>query len=381
MRVGELVLRLDWWGGRVRSLLFDLVLAAAAIAAALTESRPAPPMALLVPLAVVGFGALVVRRRFPLVAFAVGLAGLFGGLHLIPVLIGLHAVASRYGPAARTWVVVAVALVGFVFADGAEDLDEWQLLLLVGSLIVLTPTLLGLWSFQRRKLLAALRDRAEHAERERDLLAERAVADERRRIAREMHDVVAHRVSVIALQAGALSVTPGGERTAEVAEVIRKTSATALTELRDMLRVLRDDTSDSPAPAPALGGIDALARDFRATGADVDLDLPDSLPDASGAVGRAAYRVVQEALTNAGKHAPGAPVRVSVGAVDDDLVVEVSNRGGGRHPAAVPGSGYGLIGMRERVALAGGAVRSGPAPGGGYVVRAQFPLRSDDENP
>ncbi len=345
------------------------------------RQRPAPPPALHIPVAVVTVVALVVRRKFPLVAFAVGVAGLFGGLHLMPLLIGIHAVASRYGPTVRTWVAAGVAFVAFVFGNGTDDLDEWQLLVLVSGLAVLAPALLGLWSFQRRTLLAALRDRAEHAERERDLLAERAVAEERRRIAREMHDVVAHRVSVIALQAGALSVTPGGERTAEVAEVIRKTSATALTELRDMLRVLRDDTLDSPSPAPALDGVGTLARDFRATGTDVDLDLPDPLPDAPGAVGRAAYRVVQEALTNAGKHAPGAPVRVALGAADGDLVVEVVNRVTGDHQASVPGSGYGLIGMRERVALAGGSVRSGRTAGGEYLVEARFPLRTDDENP
>lgn len=238
---------------------------------------------------------------------------------------------------------------------------------------------------QRHTLLNALRERARQAERERDLLAERAVAAERRRIAREMHDVVAHRVSTIALQAGALSVTAPDERTIETAEVIRQVSAQALTELREILNVLRHDQPESADGVHGVqsdGSVQAdvatLVRDCVAAGGNIHLHAATEIPVVTGAVRRAVYRVAQEALTNAAKHAPHA--RVDIRLVDEqgELQLTVTNRRGGKRPSghAVPGSGYGLLGMRERVTLVQGNLHTGPTLEGGYRVHAAFPLVS-----
>ncbi|MFD9736529.1 sensor histidine kinase [Umezawaea sp. NPDC059074] len=363
---------LTWWDGRVRSLLFDVAVAAVVTWFGVAGHAFTPA---LVAWGVVAFAGLLVRRRFPLVAVGAAVVVLVFGPNLAPPLVAAYSLASRYGPALRTWIGTAVILAALLITTWVSS-DEWDPLSLVIVVFVALPVVAGLWTFQRRTLLAALNDRAEQAERERDLLAERAVTAERRRIAGEMHDVVAHRVSVIALQAGALKLTTDDEHVGKIAEVIRTSSTAALTELRDVLRVLRDD-GDAPTPrhSPALHGVAKLVEEFRSAGARVDLALPDVVPETSDAVGRAAYRVVQEALTNAGKHAPGAPVRVEVVASDDAVAVEVTNRdpGGARTPVGATGAGYGLVGMRERVALAGGTVRSGPTDGGGYVVSARFP--------
>jgi len=362
---------LDWWGGRVRSLLFDLLLAGAVVWAG-AEGDPVTP--LMVAGAVATFAGLVVRRRFPLVAVAAAAVGLTIDPYLVPTFVALYSTASRFGPAVRTWAAVGVLFGVIEVVVWTHEDHRWDPAELITVVFVALPALAGLWTLQRRSLLAALRDRADQAERERDLLAERAVAAERRRIAGEMHDVVAHRVSVIALQAGGLTLTSDDEHVGRVAEVIRTNSTAALTELRDMLRVLREDTDAPPSRhRPALDGVENLVEEFRSAGAEVDLVLPDAVPETSDVVGRAAYRVVQEALTNAGKHAPGASVRVTVVASDEDVAIEVANRAAGTARSGVTGSGYGLVGMRERVALAGGTVRSGPTDGGGYVVSARFP--------
>lgn len=362
---------LAWWDGRVRSLLFDLLLSGAVVWAGV-QGDPVTPLA--VAGAATTFAGLLVRRRFPLVAVAAAVVGTALDPYLVPTLVAVYSTASRYGPAVRTWAAAAVCFGAIEVVVWTSEGHRWDPAELITVVFVALPALGGLWTFQRRTLLAALRDRAVQAERERDLLAERAVAAERRRIAGEMHDVVAHRVSVIALQAGGLTLTSDDEHVGRVAEVIRTNSTAALTELRDMLRVLREDTDAPPSRhRPALDGVENLVEEFRSAGAEVDLVLPDAVPETSDVVGRAAYRVVQEALTNAGKHAPGASVRVTVVASDDDVAVEVANRAAGDARTDVTGSGYGLVGMRERVALAGGTVRSGPTDGGGYVVSARFP--------
>ncbi|MDA3624821.1 histidine kinase [Saccharopolyspora sp. WRP15-2] len=385
---------LTWWDGKFRSLALDVAVALSAAffvdrveRVSLTGADEERRLVLLGVLVVVAL-ALLVRRRFPWLAVAAS-----AGAVLTPTTaatgiftpIAMYTIARRRGPGAQLWTATEI-----VFAANGTQLiwgphgplwdSPLRALPYIAYTVMLSasPVLLGLWLRQREKLLAALQERAEQAERERDLLAERAVATERRRIAREMHDVIAHRCSVISLQAGALSVSAPDERTGEVAEVIRKTSATALTELRSMLRVLRDDDAEHRGETPddpTVGSIEALVADSIESGANIRLDMPEQLPETSGEVGRAAYRVVQEALTNAAKHAPHSAVRVEVAAEGEELVVAVSNqRGRSTDTDAVPGSGYGLIGMRERVTLAGGTLRTGWAEDGGYRVRAMFPL-------
>ncbi|WP_328603201.1 histidine kinase [Amycolatopsis sp. NBC_00345] len=319
------------------------------------------------------FVVFLLRRRYPLsTALAGDALSWFVPTALLPPTFLLYNVAARRGPKWPTAVAVVGSLVLLIAFHPPKDLAAWESTGVVSVVFIVLPLLAGLWMYQRAALLEALRGRADQAERERDLLAERSVAAERRRIAREMHDVVAHRVSIVALQAGALSVRAPDEETGQLAEVIRESSAAALTELRDILQVLRDDAPDpSSLPSPTLAGVARLAEDLTAAGARIVADLPEPLPRVADQVGRAAYRIVQESLTNAAKHAPGATIHVRLGLEDGRLVVEVANPLGAS--AGLPVSGYGLIGMRERVTLAGGALRNGPDGAGRYVVRASFP--------
>jgi signal transduction histidine kinase len=368
---------LGWWDGRFRSLCFDLLVTAMVLQG--ISVHHAASALLAVCALVVCAPALLLRRRFPWLAVAATVLVAFTGAVSWMACVAGYTAARRWGPGRRLWIAsgsLSLAMIPGYYRVLAESADRLAYVVVVPLLAVAASVLLGLWVFQRGALLASLRDRAEQAERERDLLAERAVEAERRRIAREMHDVVAHRVSVISLQAGGLSVSAPDDRTAQIAEVIRRTSASALSELRDVLKVLRDHQPQAPGSgAPALDGIATLVDDAAAAGANLRADLPDPLPEVSGAVGRAAYRVVQEALTNAAKHAPHAAIRVTLDVAEDRLQVTVTNRrGAGGHTFAVPGSGYGLIGMRERVTLAGGTLRTGGTDDGGYRVRAVFPL-------
>lgn len=368
---------LAWWDGKLRSLLFDLVVAAN-VARFGVDLDGVTTLDVLVMVAV--GCCFLLRRRLPWIAMAGAVAHASVSVVAVAGTVGLYSMVRRHGPGVQTWGAVA-AMIGLQIYNTHQMPERAGLLefIVVPLLPTATALALGMWRYQRAQLVETLRDRAEQAERERDLLAERAVTAERRRIAREMHDVVAHRVSVISLQAGALTVSAPDERTADVSETIRTTSATALTELREMLRVLRDDTTtESPESeltnTPAVTGIRTLIGQGRAAGANVAMEAPESPPEVSDEVSRAAYRIVQEALTNAAKHAPYAPVRVRIGTSGTDLVLDVVNaRSYSSTGETVPGSGYGLIGMRERVTLAGGYLQCGTTADGGYGVRAVFP--------
>ena len=235
--------------------------------------------------------------------------------------------------------------------------------------------------------MRSLQERAAHLEAERRLQVEQARAAERRRIAREMHDVLAHRVSLLSLHAGALEFRPDAspEEVAEAAGVIRASAHAALEELRDVVGVLRDeDPREAPEPPqPTLADLGALVDECRAAGMRVNLALEEAatVPDLPGTLGRTAYRVVQEGLTNARKHAPGAAVDVAVRADPGrGIVVEVVSRAAvavGAAPSGgpLPGAGTGLVGLAERVALAGGELRHGPDERGDFVLRAELPWR------
>ncbi len=366
-------MRLAWWDGKRRTLVFD-VLFAALLATGLTLeiSKNDELRWYTFVLVAVPFAGMLVRRRFPLLFMAsTPIAQWWPSAQ---VTIASYTVASRKGlhwQTAVSFVYGSAVLVVWPLNRGISMPES------IGYTVffVLVPTLLGLWVYQRRALLAALRERAEQAERERDLRSERVVVAERRRIAREMHDVVAHRVSAIALQSGALTMTAPDKQTEEVAEVIRKTSTAALTELREILQVLRDELPGEPGHvAPALDAVPVLVADAVDTGLKVNLTLPDPVPEVSPATGRAAYRVVQESLTNATKHAPGVVVTVIITAGKENLTVEVSNPRGVQ-PSEVPGSGFGLLGMQERVSLAGGTLQTG-WDDGVFRVQANLPTKA-----
>ncbi|WP_372666299.1 sensor histidine kinase [Amycolatopsis kentuckyensis] len=366
--------RLSWWDGRVVLLALDVAVAAAVIAVTLTGGDPRDPHpAFYVPAVFISGIALLARRRWPFLVLLVAVACLPAGVTLLPLMVAQYSVAARHGVHWVTGLGVVVAVLAGKVVPALSAPESFTQVVIVLGFFVLGPVLAGLWMHQRAALLAVLRDRADEAERTRTLLADQAVFAERRRIAREMHDVVAHRVTAVALQAGALSLRAPDERTEQAAETIRATSATALDELRAVLRVLRDDAPD-PGPG-VLASLEDLVAEVAATGARVELTLPDPLPAVPDQVGRAVYRVVQESLTNAGKHAPHAAVDVRLAVTGERLAVEVTNRLT-PHGSAVPGSGYGLVGMRERVELAGGDLRTGPTGDGRFRVFARFSVGS-----
>ncbi|MEU5879506.1 histidine kinase [Spirillospora sp. NPDC047279] len=246
------------------------------------------------------------------------------------------------------------------------------------TVVVVGAALLGMYVSARRRVLDALRERAERAEREQHLLAEQARADERARLAAEMHDVVAHRVTLMVLQAGALRVRTRDPETREAAEEMRGTGAKALEELRDVIGLLRrtDEGRDDGETHGPLPDLSTLIAESGSIGVPVDLAEEGDPPLASPVVGRTAYRIVQEALTNVRKHAPGARVRVEVRYRTDGVRLTVLNSA----PDGVPdpglvasGSGAGLSGLGRRVALIGGSFRSGPTADGGFEIDASLP--------
>lgn len=214
----------------------------------------------------------------------------------------------------------------------------------------------GALAAARAAVITSLRERAERAEAEQGRRVAEARAAERAAIAREMHDVLAHRLSLLATYAGALEYRPDQtpERLSQAAGVIRTTVHQALNELRDVIAILRDEPADDLArPVPALSDLPSLVAESRSIGTHVELFDLVSEVDMPGTTGRTAYRVVQEALTNARKHAPGQPVRIALeGEPGERLMIDVSNPIGGA--SVIPGSGTGLVGLTERVRLAGG---------------------------
>ncbi|MFG2786276.1 sensor histidine kinase [Streptomyces sp. NPDC048419] len=248
------------------------------------------------------------------------------------------------------------------------------------ELATLTVIGWGMFVRSKRQLMMSLRERARRAETEAQLRAEQAQRLAREAIAREMHDVLAHRLTLLSVHAGALEFRPGApqEEIARAAGVIRESAHEALQDLREIIGVLRagePDDAGQGRPQPTLAALDALVAECREAGMKVTLASRVSDPaDVPSSVGRTAYRIAQEALTNARKHAPGTEVDVCVtGAPGDGLVVDVRNPAPEGDVPAVPGSGQGLIGLTERATLAGGRLDHGPEPDGGFRVRAWLP--------
>jgi signal transduction histidine kinase len=247
----------------------------------------------------------------------------------------------------------------------------------VTVLVVGVPVLLGLWIGIRRALITHLRDEAERLEREQLLDTERAKAQERARIAREMHDVVAHRVGLMVLHAGALEVSLGDPAAAQQAALVRQTGREALQELRDILGILREgDDRALLDPQPTLADLDRLVQQSRDTGMAVSVAVDGTRRQLPATVERTAYRLVQEALTNVHRHAANAATEVGVRYGREQLEVAVRNArpANGPHPGlALASGGHGLVGLRERVTLLGGTFQAGPRLDGGFEVRASIP--------
>ncbi|MGN8244923.1 sensor histidine kinase [Cellulomonas soli] len=286
----------------------------------------------------------------------------------------------------RAATITSVVLgVVSVLVGGLRD-GEWARLDVVLWLWLATAA--GVAVEGRRATMVALTERALRAEETREETARRRVAEDRVRIARELHDVIAHHVAVISVQSGVaehlLERDPAGARAA--LHHVRGSARSVLGELQSVLGVLRQDETALPtAPAPGLSDLDDLVATARSLGTPVDVETPTALPALSLAAGSAAYRLVQEALTNVQKHATGAATTVRITPADDRVTVTVTNAAPAGRPrgtsdtAAEPlGSGLGLVGMRERVLAAGGTLDVGPTPDGGFRVAADLPLTEED---
>jgi signal transduction histidine kinase len=220
-----------------------------------------------------------------------------------------------------------------------------------------------------RRRAAALAARSAAWQRQ----AEQAAAAERARIARELHDIVAHHLSVVVLQAAGAQAS--GKPAGAPLEKIENSARQALEETSRLLNVLRDPGEETGlAPQPGTGELDALAASVRAAGLPVNLVIDGSLAALPAVVDVSVYRIVQEALTNVLKHAGPARAEVTIGCEQDAVAIEVTDNGTGQHGNGSPGGGHGLAGMRERAAAFGGELAAGPRPGGGFAVRARLPL-------
>jgi signal transduction histidine kinase len=242
----------------------------------------------------------------------------------------------------------------------------------------------GMFIRARRQLLLSLRERALRAEADQELHEEQARVAERTRIAREMHDVLAHRISLLALHAGGLELSPDlpPDQVQATAALLRTTARQALEELRSVIGVLRENDEHqrtSATPQPTIRDIGRLVEETRGAGTDIDFEMHvDRVDDVPATLGRDAYRIVQEALTNVSKHAPGSAARVRVtGAPNDGLHITVRNRAPiPAHTApTLPGSRAGLLGLQERVELAGGTLVVGPNGSGDFIVKAELTWR------
>src|SRR5262250_1690459 len=377
-------------------LVLDFVVAAALVAVSVTSAAArtanfGPPAWLAITAAVLVPAPVAVRRGWPVTVLAVwlaanwvvGTAGMGGSTSVI-VALALYTVAvSR--PPRRSVPVTAVALAVSAAAAvvgilASPQPPPWQIRF---DVVAATIAVIGAgWV-----LGAGRRAQLQTAARAAQQAARRAVADERLRIARELHDVITHSMTLITAKAAVANYLSGAQpdRVGDALTVIEDTGRRALAEIRRMLGVLRSDTPGADpgggrAPAPGLGDLAVLAERAGQAGVAVDLDVParDDLPEG---VALAAYRIVQEAMTNVVKHAAPTRCQVRVTRAGPEVLIEVTDDGGYR-PARPPApGGLGVIGMRERAALFGGEVEAGPGPGGGFRVAARLPLAAADLAP
>jgi signal transduction histidine kinase len=348
----------------------------------LESSAPPMPAWLLtvdVTAGALGCAGLWLRRRWP-----VGLALVLVALSTFSEVVGgamivaLFSVAIHRPPRITMRLFALSVLAALVYVVVRPEPGEpWLLLFLFGVAIQGAAVGWGLFIRARRQLIESLRDRAARAETEAQLRAEQAQQRARDEIAREMHDVLGHRLSLLSVHAGALEFRPGAspEEIAGAAKVIRENAHQALQDLREVIGVLRAPVGE--LPQPTLADVRELVAESDRAGMRVGLgeEVGGAVPDL---VGRTAYRVVQEALTNARKHAPGAAVDVHLaGGPGQGLTVEVCNQppdpGPADAPAGDPGAGQGLVGLAERVALASGRLEHGPTPAGGWRLVAWLP--------
>jgi signal transduction histidine kinase len=376
-------------------------------------THPGPLAWFMLGLQAAACATVVLRRRAPLAVVAI-----LAGFTLLLTLLIWPAGALTPAHAGNSWVPysviyaaygpffyqpnrrLALIAVGVLSVIAARPWQPSLRIIAVGVLVTATGPLLATYFEARRRLVAALTERAERAEREQSLLAEQARAEERARLAGEMHDVVTHRVSLMVLQAGALRMTAADEATRQAAEELRAAGCQALDELRDLVGILR--TAPDEEQSPSAADLAALITESTGVGTPAELISDGDPALASPVVGRTAYRIVREALTNVRKHAPGARVTVQVSYGESGVSLAVRNTappgppgppgptaGLSRASAGLPrtaadltqtaadlsrtGSGLGLAGLRQRVELVDGTLTAGGTADGGFCVQATLP--------
>ncbi|MFJ7168089.1 sensor histidine kinase [Streptomyces globosus] len=403
-----------WWDRR-RAAVLDVSLAGVSVAECAAEGvvfarDTGVPVVLGVLFGVLTGAVVVLRRRVPVAVVLVGIAVTPAEMGFLLSLVGLYTLAACEVPRRITATLsvmsfVATFVVTYVRTVGEEEAGRTLVVglsLFMAVALTVPPVLLGMYVGARRRLMESLQERADSLERELSLLADRAEeraewarTEERTRIAREMHDVVAHRVSLMVVHAAAVQAVAVKDpvKAARNAALVGDMGRQALTELREMLGVLRTPRPERPervveqVPAPAvavspggeegpgLAGLEALVGQSRAAGMAVELDVRGAAGVYPAVVEQTAYRVVQEALTNCHKHAPGARVVVRLAHREGEVAMQVEN-GPGAAGAALPGlpsGGNGLVGMRERVVGLGGVFVAGATDAGGFRVSAVLP--------
>jgi signal transduction histidine kinase len=361
----------------------DLVIAAALACWALLEALLADgpgPMAVRIGFALAVTLPLAVRRQAPLLVIStiVALTAIRmltadapepGAMPLPCIIVATFSVAlyAKSTPAAIVGGLLAVGVVVVALTSDYYEGEPTAVDFAIIDFFVAGSWTAG-WLVRRRA------KQVERAVAESDELARSAVAEERARIARELHDVVAHSVSIVAVQAGAAEelLDSSPERAREHLAAVRRTAREAMTEMRRLLDVLRE-TDAAYAPQPGLARLSDLLDEVRASGVPVELIETGRRPELPAGVDLVAYRMIQESLTNVRKHAPGAPTRVVVTHGPGELELEVINEAGHRS-GANGGGGHGLIGMRERARLYGGSFEAGEDGDGGFRVHARLPL-------
>jgi signal transduction histidine kinase len=313
------------------------------------------------------------RRTQPVAVLGAVMAGaltsavVYGLLIPIAPAFAVATVAARTSRRRSLWtagLALAAMIAAAVFSDDYPSLILFAAAWVAGDSIR-----------TRRAYFAELEEKADRLEREREANIKRAAAEEQARISRELHDVIAHNVSVMTVQAAAArDVFEKDPVRARVAlGSIEATGRAALTELRRLLSAVRDDRQPALAPQPGLGALEELASQVRRAGLDVRVSVGGERPALPAALDLSAYRIVQEALTNVRKHAGRAPATVRLQWRPETLTLTIRDHGPGPN-GAPSGGGHGLVGMRERVRIHGGHLRTGAAAGGGFEVHAELPL-------
>lgn len=356
--------RAPWW-------VVDALFIAAAVADAVLDISGATAVETW--LSLLAAAALLLRRRFPVLAFALTMPGLFVGSAVVAGSVALFTLGER---TSRRWLMLLAAIVQFVgfsgFVGPPQTLDEIVVSVVYALIFALGPLAVGLLVQTRARLTEQLVESRRARADERRQAAAVALSRERALLAREMHDVVSHQVTLIAVQAGAMQMAGRDEAERGFARTIRQLCVVTLQELREMVQVLRASggTDREIAPQPVLADLPRLVAESGLE-TSTTVDLPDTLAQP---LQRAVYRFVQEGLTNVRKHAPDATVRVSGRIHGDHVLVDVVNGPARSERLELPGSGLGLIGLGERASLLGGSMEAGPQPDDGFALHLRLPV-------